>query len=122
MTKLHKAQGISLFIALALLFIPLPFINGSYITTIIIFVNGLMEVFSQMALKDWKGGSKLYPYAWSNKKTKRMVSYDTWTPYKPDGHYVTVSGTEWPLTKFIVKKFKTKPQALKYAKAYMRKN
>jgi len=42
----HKIQGISLLIAIALLFIPIPFINGSYIASVIILVNALMELMS----------------------------------------------------------------------------
>jgi hypothetical protein len=43
--KIHTFQGITLLIALVLLFIHIPFINGLWIASIIILINALMELF-----------------------------------------------------------------------------
>lgn len=77
-----------------------------------------------MALKDWKkgkGSSDKEPF-WINSEQKTILTYRTWTPYGRDGHWIQESGTNWPLTTFWKKNFKTKTEALKYAKAYMSKN
>ena len=42
----HRWQGYSLLIAIALLFIPLPFIDGKYIASVIILINAFIEIFN----------------------------------------------------------------------------
>lgn len=43
--KTEKIMGISLLIAVALMFIPIPFINNQYIAGVIVLVNALMLLF-----------------------------------------------------------------------------
>jgi len=71
-----------------------------------------------MALKDWKKKKNTnYVYEWDSikKKDNLFVDYDS----RYGNPYEVVYGKEgYPKWK----RFKTKTQALKYAKAYMRKN
>ena len=84
-----------------------------------------------MALKDWKK-VKGYMNTWSNSKIDKMISiYDAKEFWGRDSFYsklykykygVDVSSNKWPLSVLIRNSFKTKKEALKYARAYMRKH
>jgi len=43
--SLSTAQAISLLIAIALLFISIPGINGTYVASVIIFINAIILLF-----------------------------------------------------------------------------
>ena len=43
---LHRVQGVSLLIAVILLFLPVFFINNTYTVAFIVFVNAIIELFA----------------------------------------------------------------------------
>ena len=77
-----------------------------------------------MALKDWKKGRKGFiihkPSENKSFAEKRYINIGEIGMNKRNGYYVFIAtGTN---RKAIQKEFKTKTQALAYAKAYMRKH
>ena len=66
-----------------------------------------------MALKDWKKRTTVYFLSWKNKNNKVL---DARKSIDHNGYIVELE------EKKISKVFKTKKQALAYAKAYMRKH
>ena len=67
-----------------------------------------------MAIKDWKKTrNKLNSQGWKNKKTGKNILF---LQFMSDNYWSFIQEGK------TIKNFKTKSQALKYAKAYMRKH
>ena len=78
-----------------------------------------------MALKDWKKASE-YPYKieWE-KKDKSLLKIQEEKNYQTNDTYWDVryaKGDDYFMSYDVISSFKSKSQALSYAKAYMRKN
>jgi len=80
-----------------------------------------------MALKDWK---KMEKDNWISSNEIINVSEIDYNSYysthyfnrKTDKFMFVITGTKWPLSVYDRKGFKTKTQAIKFAKDYMKKH
>ena len=87
-----------------------------------LFGNQLVEVhigLDNMALKDWKKYKNIGHPGFVNPKNQNKVMISR---KLPNGKYRVRFFSNYQIQPILEDYFKTKSQALKYAKAYMRKN
>ena len=79
--------------------------------------QGDLEEVSKMALKDWKKTGK---NTWRKGSEELSISRASWLTHAKVGYLFMV--TNYPRNTFPAKYFKSKSQALRYARAYMRRH